>query len=1062
MRQENDDGAVSNPPRSTVAGVIVDSTRRIMKQNMRVVSVVVALLCVGGVIAGENLFPNHSFEDGIEGWSSLGGGKVKVTTNQAHSGKQSLLTRERNTHWWGPTVSVLSLMEKDHKYRVSAWVRLKEPGEKVIRINMPQTDGRGDQYMTAATGKVTADEWTLLSGTFILRTSGELTTVTIHIAPVSAKFDFYVDDVSVKDLGKAEGLYVTEKGVRPKDTVTRLVVEYVPVKRESVGTRATIEMTGFDGRQKVSESCTVGQPVTFGVSQGLFRIKGYLPGRVKDRQEQGALHLVGDAHYVFTGIIEEGRKVLQDPSRAEYAGWMDYLIREAEKKLEKLTSEEEDPGTTTLADDLAAAADLHDWTKRIAADADVLSKMTGTVAWAYMSEVDGSGQPFTIRIPSNYTPDQPCPLQIHLHGSGGLHSDVSQYVKAEDGVFYLFPQGRGRSCGYGALAEVDVLDAIDYVKAHWSIDPDRVRVSGHSMGGGGTFTMATRHPDLFACARPEAGYGLGMPVRNMLHVPTYNLHSRDDYAVVVSFSTPAVDRLAEYGGSAIHDECDGVGHNTGKYEEGYERGSRWRVRHTRPDYVNRVHYTALDELARGAYWVEVSEWGFEGRPATIDANMNSDNTLYLGLDNVNAAKIDLVAARTDRDKTLMVAVNRRSIYEVAAPLPETLFVIRTAEGWLVTGKKPEEPRERLHFPGGAMALFHGEPLMVVWGTGGDEKINKAIYDVAQVARRCSNPNWQKWEQLIAGYPRNRMLYGELAGKPDSEVTADDMARYNLLLIGTKEQNSVVARMAGAFPVQVINGEVQTDDGFSWPFKDRAIGLLFYNPLVPKRLVYWVASEAAEFYQPGTALMGRQGWNPAPPDLMILGVTDSEYVAGRRFDSRWHWLPGYGESPKIPKRSCSVKDSALLYADCMTRACGADFALIGSAWKSKRPAFAAGETRLQDLLALEYYHPIGLIEFTGAELIEASNALDELAAKRRENRQKERKAAVEKGETPPDDPLHTLQFVPSVRFRRIDPKRNYRIVLSPWEIGGFIQGTHIVPDRFSITGSTMMETLQWGF
>ena len=57
------------------------------------------------------------------------------------------------------------------------------------------------------------------------------------------------------------------------------------------------------------------------------------------------------------------------------------------------------------------------------------------------------------------------------------------------------------------LAELDVLEAMDYVQAHFNIDPDRIHLYGYSMGGYGGFSVATRNADRFASFRPIAGSG---------------------------------------------------------------------------------------------------------------------------------------------------------------------------------------------------------------------------------------------------------------------------------------------------------------------------------------------------------------------------------------------------------------------------------------------------------------------------------------------------------------------------------------------------------------------------
>ena len=77
-----------------------------------------------------------------------------------------------------------------------------------------------------------------------------------------------------------------------------------------------------------------------------------------------------------------------------------------------------------------------------------------------------------------------------------------------------------------------------------------------------------------------------------------------------------IHRLTALGGSAIIDEAAGFGHLLSGYTEGLARADNWASKHSRPEHVRTVHYTAIDQLACGAYWVEVAEWGTlpDGRP----------------------------------------------------------------------------------------------------------------------------------------------------------------------------------------------------------------------------------------------------------------------------------------------------------------------------------------------------------------------------------------------------------------------------------------------------------------
>jgi pimeloyl-ACP methyl ester carboxylesterase len=68
------------------------------------------------------------------------------------------------------------------------------------------------------------------------------------------------------------------------------------------------------------------------------------------------------------------------------------------------------------------------------------------------------------------------------------------------------PTARGPSSWYAGLAERDVLDTVADVEAHYPVDQDKVFAGGYSMGGYGTYQLATDYPDLFAGYMVWVGY----------------------------------------------------------------------------------------------------------------------------------------------------------------------------------------------------------------------------------------------------------------------------------------------------------------------------------------------------------------------------------------------------------------------------------------------------------------------------------------------------------------------------------------------------------------------------
>src|SRR3712207_5021647 len=122
---------------------------------------------------------------------------------------------------------------------------------------------------------------------------------------------------------------------------------------------------------------------------------------------------------------------------------------------------------------------------------------------------------YLLYLPKEYEqdPNRRWPLLLFLHGAGERGSDLNK-VKAygppklvaegqEMPFVIVSPQVPERSTW-----DVDVLDALlDEVIRQYAIDEDRVYLTGVSMGGAGTWRLATARPERFAAIAPVCGWG---------------------------------------------------------------------------------------------------------------------------------------------------------------------------------------------------------------------------------------------------------------------------------------------------------------------------------------------------------------------------------------------------------------------------------------------------------------------------------------------------------------------------------------------------------------------------
>ncbi|MFA5785921.1 MAG: prolyl oligopeptidase family serine peptidase [Actinomycetota bacterium] len=128
------------------------------------------------------------------------------------------------------------------------------------------------------------------------------------------------------------------------------------------------------------------------------------------------------------------------------------------------------------------------------------------------SSRNGILQHYGLYLPSSYKEGTPVPAAFWMHWRGGeAHSAATMSPRilrdlgeGLNGVV-VSPRGRGSSSWYVGKGMADVLQVWDDVFRTVSIDPDRVYVAGHSMGGWASWLFSTLYPDKFAAAYPVEG-----------------------------------------------------------------------------------------------------------------------------------------------------------------------------------------------------------------------------------------------------------------------------------------------------------------------------------------------------------------------------------------------------------------------------------------------------------------------------------------------------------------------------------------------------------------------------
>ena len=123
----------------------------------------------------------------------------------------------------------------------------------------------------------------------------------------------------------------------------------------------------------------------------------------------------------------------------------------------------------------------------------------------------GRLQPYALYVPSKPVPADGFGLVISMHGLSANYNEFLGSHEAEQladrggGSIFASPESRGPDGSYQSYAEADVFDMWNDIARHYRLDPAITDVTGYSMGGGGTYSLASEYPDLWARAFPIVG-----------------------------------------------------------------------------------------------------------------------------------------------------------------------------------------------------------------------------------------------------------------------------------------------------------------------------------------------------------------------------------------------------------------------------------------------------------------------------------------------------------------------------------------------------------------------------
>ncbi|MFQ5821888.1 MAG: prolyl oligopeptidase family serine peptidase [Candidatus Heimdallarchaeota archaeon] len=179
---------------------------------------------------------------------------------------------------------------------------------------------------------------------------------------------------------------------------------------------------------------------------------------------------------------------------------------------------------------------------------------------------------YLLFLPQCYgtNPDEKWPLILYLHGIGERGNDlelvkkhgIPKIVERQPDFQFVTvsPQCPAETFWWEHNGTLKAL--LDGIMTKYAIDLGRIYLTGNSMGGYGTWSLAIANPERFAAIAPICGGGSPEFVCALKDIPVWAFHGAEDEVIRLKESQRMVNALQACGGNVRFTIYPGIGHDS--------------------------------------------------------------------------------------------------------------------------------------------------------------------------------------------------------------------------------------------------------------------------------------------------------------------------------------------------------------------------------------------------------------------------------------------------------------------------------------------------------------------
>jgi poly(3-hydroxybutyrate) depolymerase len=507
-------------------------------------------------------------------------------------------------------------------------------------------------------------------------------------------------------------------------------------------------------------------------------------------------------------------------------------------------------------------------------------------------------------------------LVLTLHGAAVEAIGQADAYAAKPGLHIVAPTNR-RPYGFDweDWGRLDAIEVLDLAERTLNTDPRRTYLTGHSMGGHGTWHLGVNYPGRFAAIAPSAGWismwsyaGATRPesrdpvsqllargtlasdtlamLRNTRRIGVYVLHGDADDNVPVGQARQMRKILGEFHPDFAYHEQPGAGHWWGSPCVDWPPLFAFLEQHTLPatETVRRIDFvTASPSVSARSYWATIEEQIKSFVPSSVHLAFDPARLQFRGTtENVGRLTLDVGRALGDLKTERPVAVEldgqtiANAVVSKSSSGAREIWLTRSGGTWSALRSAVPSSRKSPSRQGPFKEAFRNRFLLVI-GTKGTPEEN--AWGLAKA----------RFDAEVFWYRGNGSVDAVLDTDFLNSGWADQYRDRNVIVYGHAESNAAWPELLGESPVQVRRGQVRigqrtfTGDNLAClfvrprPASDRAsVGVVAGSGLTGLRLTDRLPYFTAGVAYPDCLLLSEKSLTESPAGILAAGYFGGDW------------------------------------------------------------------------------------------------------------------------------------------------------------------------------------------